>query len=270
MTNNEKTNNEITTVIIDDRESYRKELKNFLTDYKDITIIAYASNVETGIDAIITDQPDLVFLDIKMEDDDSGIQLANQIKAMNLMKSPCIVFMTDYSDVDYLNIAKLSPITFLKKPVEPEDISYIIPSVRQVLENKEKENVFGEISIHTKEGIFMINPKQDILYIESVKNSVNIHLEDGRTLKTKVRLYEYEDVFEAYKICRVGKSFLMNLYKLDRVEPQKIDRTEPKKTDRTKQKKIKGHKIFIQNHKTYVPLSDTYYKEIISKLDSLS
>ncbi len=292
MTNKYK---ELTTVIIDDLEAFTDELTDFLSDYGDLTVVAEAHSAKSGYDTILEHQPDLVFLDLEMENKDSGIQLATQIRKIspNLFKQPCIVFMTAYSGYDFPSIVKNNPISFLKKPITSENILYAISAVRAVLENTDKEEVLTRYMVIEGQNKYIINPKKDILYIRSLNNSTYIFLEDGRELKTNITLGYYQKIFEPINICRVGKSDIVNLYKIDSIQGlrnelkkkdtpvtehkitlknnesniSKVELTEHEK--KKKEGSVTRHKIIIKNHETNISLGKKYYEVIISMLERL-
>lgn len=258
MTNEIK--NEITTVIIDDLESFRCKLINLLSDYGDIKIVAEADSVKSGLDVILNHQPDLVFLDINMEDDDSGIQLATQIRETpSLFKPPCIVFMTAYIGHDYPSIAKNTPINFLKKPIEPDEVLYTISAVKAVLENRDEEKAKIWYMVTEGDYKYMIEPIKEIIYIDAFKNSTFMCIEGDRVFKTNLKLEHYEKIFEPINICRVSKSSMVNLYKIDSIVGIRAKEKGP----------VTRHEIIIKNHETRISLGKTYYDKIISKLKNL-
>lgn len=246
--------NEITAVIIDDMESFRCQLIDFLSDFGDIKIVAEASSAKEGYDTILSHQPDLIFLDIQMENDDSGIQLATKIREIpkNLLKQPCIVFMTAYEGHDFPSVVKNNPISFLTKPISEENVLYAISAVKAVLENSDEEEVLTRYMIIEGSNKYFIAPKKDILYIRSLNNSTYIYLEDGREFKTNVNLSHYQALFEAISVCQVGKSFLVNLYKVEAIVAVG-----------------NVHKIIIKNHETNISVGKSFYKKIISELKKL-
>ena len=66
-------------VIIDDEINSRESIRQMLLLYcPDVTVVGEADGVNTGIDCIMEQNPDIVFLDIKMPDG-SGFDLLKRL-----------------------------------------------------------------------------------------------------------------------------------------------------------------------------------------------
>ena len=67
------------TIIIDDEAHVRETLKRFINKYcPQVQLVAEAESVVTGLKAITRNNPDLILLDIKM-DDGTGFDLLEAI-----------------------------------------------------------------------------------------------------------------------------------------------------------------------------------------------
>jgi len=80
-------------IIIDDEKDARDSLKILLHKFiTDVEVIGSADGVRTGLETINELQPDVVFLDINMEDG-TGFDLMEQVKDFNFH----LVFITAYN-----------------------------------------------------------------------------------------------------------------------------------------------------------------------------
>lgn len=247
--------NKITTVIIDDLDSARNLLNKLLCNYDEVNVVAETDNAKSGFELIKKFQPELVFLDIKMEDDNSGIQLAEKIQNL-LLKPPLIVFITAYTDHNIGDIINVKPLCFLNKPISSEEVLDIITTVKAELDNRInfKQNALERMKIAVGRDYHYINPASDILYIEAYNDSTEIYLEDGRVLKTRIRLWNYEESLAPINICQTHKGFIINLSKIDAVIA--LENSD-------------AHRAILKNCERKIPVSRRFYKKIIQKLDLL-
>jgi two-component system LytT family response regulator len=65
-------------IIIDDERLARQELKNLLSNYKEIEIVAECSDANQAKTKILELKPDIIFCDIQMPGK-SGLELAEEI-----------------------------------------------------------------------------------------------------------------------------------------------------------------------------------------------
>ncbi len=100
--------NEITTLIVDDEELGRRRINDLLSKVAGVRIIGESDSATSAVENIETRLPDLVFLDIQLEDA-TGFDVLQNIK---VMRTPLVIFVTaydefalkafDYSAFDYL------------------------------------------------------------------------------------------------------------------------------------------------------------------------
>jgi len=84
----------ITAILIDDDDNLRSGMKGLLSLYApEISIVGEADSVVTGIDAITKYQPQVVFLDIQLNDG-TGFDILEQLALKNGKMTSNIVFIT--------------------------------------------------------------------------------------------------------------------------------------------------------------------------------
>lgn len=103
----------IKTLIVDDEQLAREELKYLLSEHRDFEVIAECSNAIEAVKAINTLKPDIAFLDIKMPKI-SGIELAGMLDEENM---PRIVFVTAYDEYA-IEAFENNAIDYLIKPLD--------------------------------------------------------------------------------------------------------------------------------------------------------
>ncbi len=117
-------------IIIDDEAKGRSALKNLLTLIDDsVQVMAEASSVAAGVALIDDSEPELVFLDIQM-DDGTGFDVLEQIRFKDFQ----LIFVTAHDEYA-LRAFRYSAIDYLTKPVDPDLLRDALLKVR---ENSEK------------------------------------------------------------------------------------------------------------------------------------
>lgn len=118
-------------IIIDDEVITRKGLVEFVNWEKfEMRVFGQASDGLEGLALARKVQPDLAICDIKMPRM-NGIEFATQIK---YVAPNCkIIFLSGYTDKEYLKSAiKLNVVDYLEKPVNMEELTKLLSSVRDL------------------------------------------------------------------------------------------------------------------------------------------
>jgi DNA-binding response OmpR family regulator len=99
-------------------------------------VVSSAPDYEGGIKAIEEVQPDLLILDVMMQEPDDGLRFARQVRRQGL--SLPILMLTSVNVAMGLHIdkdAEILPVDeFQEKPIDP---ATLVQKVRQLLEQKE-------------------------------------------------------------------------------------------------------------------------------------
>lgn len=205
---------ELKAIIVEDEETSRDILKNYLVKYcPKVEIKGEAANVEEALVLIRNNDLDLVFLDVEMPYG-NAFDLLDKVGDRQFET----VFVTAYNHyaIDALN-AHAS--YYLLKPIS---IDKLIEAVDYVSEIKEKENslqntvlrplhthVSGKITIPQQNG-FEVLEIADILYCQADDNYTQIFLKQGKKLVSKTLKY-FEDSLSENGFARVHKSYLVNV-----------------------------------------------------------
>lgn len=117
-----------TVLIIDDEASIRKSLKGALSDegYR----VLLASSGKEGIEAVQTNRPDVVFLDIWMPEMD-GIETLTKIKAES--PNQIVIMMSGHGTIETaVRSTKLGAYDFVEKPLSLEKILVLLQNASNV------------------------------------------------------------------------------------------------------------------------------------------
>ena len=126
----------ITAVIIDDDKNLRNGLKSLLARYApQIEIIGEAESVKSGVEIMTTLQPQVVFLDIQMNDG-TGFDLLDEIGKRKEKSTSNIVFITAHEQYA-IKAFRFSALDFLLKPIDPDELEKVIQKIKILVDKNE-------------------------------------------------------------------------------------------------------------------------------------
>jgi len=204
------------TVIVDDEQDAQVTLMRFLQMHcSNVNIVGTANGVEEGLSLIQKKQPQLVFLDIKMNDG-TGFDLLKKLKAINFK----LIFTTAYDEYA-LKAFKYSAIDYLLKPIDPEELVDAVERAQK--DNKTntaqsvdsmfelyKEDKFDKLAIPSVDEFHFVHIA-DIIRCEASSNYSIIYLADGKKIVAPRTLKEFEKLLSSEGFFRVHQSHLINL-----------------------------------------------------------
>lgn len=216
----------IKAVIIDDDSNLREGMKVMVNLYApEIIIAGEAESVKTGIELIEKVSPDIIFLDILMNDG-SGFDVLEQLKKRYGTISFHVVFITAHEKFA-IKAFRFSALDFLLKPVDPDELQSVITKIKNIicqnnnhhhiellLENiRRKPNGFRKIALSTSGGIHLFEIK-DIIRCESEDNYTRFYFKNQKPVMISKTLKEYEELLEDQGFERIHQSHLINLNEL--------------------------------------------------------
>lgn len=206
----------IKAIIIDDIEQARITLKKDLQVYApDVEVIGEANGVVEGAKLLRSIKPDVLFLDIQMQDG-SGFDLLDILKDIPFK----IIFITA-SDAHAIKAFRYAAIDYLLKPVDPDELIAALAKFREhKINENEKYKLLNDslknsgkphekLALHTQDKIHIVNIA-DILRCESSVNYTEFFFTNGKKLLVTKTLKEFEDLLSDQGFYRVHQSHLIN------------------------------------------------------------
>ncbi len=209
-------------LIVDNEAPLRKALRLMLdAEVTGITSIDEAESVQSGIASIKKNLPDVVLLDVEMEDG-TGFDLLQQLGNTNFQ----IIFVTAHNEYA-IKAFQFSAIDYLLKPVNPEALK---KSIERAAQNIRNANLHGQVQVLLQQlsGIqnadkkivlkdidntYFVNIK-DILYCEAEGTYTKFYLVNEAPLLVSKNLKEYAMILEPAGFLRTHHSFLVNADKI--------------------------------------------------------
>jgi len=205
--------------IVDDVALARETLKEDLATYcPDIEIIGEADGVVTGSKLLKQINPDVVFLDIQLQDG-SGFDILEILGDISFQ-----VIFTTASDAFAIKAFKFSAIDYLLKPVDPDELMEAVNKLSKanisqqnsydLLLNTVKEKTLPQrLALHTLEKIH-VTEIADIVRCESNGNYTTFFFKNGQKLLVTKTLKEYDQLLSEHKFARVHQSHLINSHQI--------------------------------------------------------
>ncbi len=241
-------------LITEDNRLVAEDLKEILGEvgYRNVF---YAKNVTDAINILDTNSIELVLLDINLNSDKTGIDLANHI---NSNYNTPFIYTTSYSDSDTISeVKKTNPAGFIIKPYNKEIIVATIEIVlfndseriknnNPKIENPQEEKgvVANDYFAIKSNGILIKMPLNDILWLVSDKNYIEIITINKKYIIRSSLKQVLKELPEEYFV-KCHKQYIINIKHIEG---------------------IKGDEIEIQNQK--IPLSRNLRSDVLSKINS--
>ena len=205
----------IKAIIVEDEEEGMRALEIKVTKFcPEIKIIEKCYTVKEAVKAIDTMNPDLIFLDVRL-DQDTGFDVLQKVKQINFE----IIFTTGYDEyaVRAMNEGALY---YLLKPIDTDELQTAVGKAKRKLERLKKQK---RVMIPTSEGIKIV-PIKDIIYCEAYDNFAKVYAyiegkdDRGKSDKNQPKmimsprtLKVIEAMLPSIQFYRIHRSFLINL-----------------------------------------------------------
>lgn len=198
-------------LIVDDEPLAIEIIENHLNQLDDFTIVRRCKNAIEAFQVLEKEPIDLMFLDIQMPKI-TGIDFLKSLK-----HQPKVIFTTAY--IDYaLEGYELDVVDYLVKPISFERFFKAINKYKNQKSTQDISVTSPETA--AQDYIYVkANKKRhrlvfdSILYVESIKDYVRIHLKD-KSLIIKTTLTHFESQLPKDSFLRIHRSYIINLNKV--------------------------------------------------------
>lgn len=212
-------------VIADDERPARAFLKNLLTAFDDVEILAEAESGAQVLDLIEQIKPDLAFLDLQMPEL-SGLEV---VKMLGKGSIPLVVFVTAY-DQFAVEAFEINAVDYLLKPVERVRLRETVNRAFERLEQsdfRETENkklhqaiaayqetseqkIIQRIPVRQRDEIFLL-PVREIVSVVADGELLNLTTVRNERFTINFRLKDLEAKLDATKFVRLSRGALANI-----------------------------------------------------------
>lgn len=185
----------------------------------EIVIHAVCSNVKDAVTFINTKKPDLVFLDIELDNGELSFEILKNTTSINFE----IIFTTAFNQYAVQAI-KLSALDYLLKPVLDDDLLDAIQRFRSkknvdqlpsqlktLFNNLNQGAAMHQVALPTMQGFDFVSI-ETIIYCEGTSSQTIVYLSDKPNgIVISKTLKECESLFPSGNFFRIHKSHLVNM-----------------------------------------------------------
>jgi two-component system, LytTR family, response regulator len=213
--------------IVDDEPLIREGLRHGLTKIEGVQIAGDFSTGAEIIEAILSQPPDLVLLDIHLPDC-TGLDVVRQVGPTRM---PMVIFVTAYDEYA-LKAFELNAVDYLLKPFDEERLARSIDRARSRLalnqqsllsshlrELLKAQEHFGPQRLVVRNGErYDFVPLDSIDWIESADNYVKLHC-GLKSLLLHETLTSLECKLDSRRFARIHRCRIINISRLVAVHP---------------------------------------------------
>lgn len=206
-------------ILIDDEPHNLSNLRSLLATYcPSVEVCAVALNAEEGKKALSKHQPDLLFLDIQMPEQ-NGFELLRSLAEYDFE----VIFVTAY-DQYAIQAMRFSAVDYLLKPVAISELQNAVERATKQRALKVQNQQIGhlmrwlkaqsqqeelQIALSSWQETRFVKTSE-IIRCESSNNYTTFFLTDGSALVVSKPIYEYDDLLSSHGFLRCHQSHLVN------------------------------------------------------------
>ncbi len=203
------------------------------------TIAGIADEADEAMGIIRNESPSLAILDINIEGDKDGIELASELEIP-------FIFLTSYYDTSTLNRAKkVNPAGYIVKPFSKNDLLANVEIALHKNSSKSPEAHKPEKFFVRKNQEIISIMSSEIVFVEAFDNYANVFTEGEKYLISHT-LKSIEEKLLPLGFYRIHRSYLINFSLIDSIS--------------------EGY-VFLKGHK--VPIGKSHRKDFMEKLSML-
>ena len=202
-----------TCIIIEDEPLALEKTMDFVNKVPFLNLSATFDNALNGLAYLNNNKVDVLFLDINM-DELSGIELLESSKINSQ-----VIITTAYQEYA-LKGYELRVTDYLLKPFTFNRFLQAVNKAQENLSQRITEKQLDFIFVKTENRLEKIMIS-DILYIEGMRDYLRIHTSQKKIM-TLQSFSELEQLIPAHLVCRVHKSYMVAVNKIESIERSRI------------------------------------------------
>jgi two-component system LytT family response regulator len=204
------------TIIVDDERPAREELIYLLKSFPEINVVGEAGDPISAVRLIQQEQPDVVFLDIRMPGG-TGFEVLEKLEP----PFPFVIFTTAY-ECHAIQAFEVDALDYLLKPIESSRLELAIQKLRRQIQARAEA---GPAGISIEDRVFLRQddrawfiPVRDIIRLEADGNYTQVYFIKGKALLLR-SLSSLEEKLPSQIFFRINRSEMINLTCIKDIEP---------------------------------------------------
>ena len=209
----------IRVLIVDDEPPARRKVRRFLEHDGEVGEIREAGSRREAVEAFDAFTPDLVFLDVQLQDCD-GFSILEAIPEPHDFE---VVFLTAHRQ-HALRAFAAEALDFLLKPVDPERFEKALERAKQRLDERRRRAVSEPTTPFTKRLVVQKSGREIFLPVETLDwadadgNYVHLHA-GGAVYTVRMTLEQLVRLLDPDQFARVNRSQVVNLDRIKEMQP---------------------------------------------------
>jgi len=217
----------LSTVLVDDEELARDELKFLLQDFPEIDVIATGCNGLDAVDLTCRLEPDLLFLDVQMPGLD-GVGAIRQLREKGL-DLPHIVFSTAY-DQYAVEAFRLEACDYLLKPIDKARLAETVARVAKSVQAQTDEANLPAVATSTtppRRSKLLVRHGQrnvivdatELIYATITDGIITVVAHGVEGVSSYKTLEELQENLDPELFWRAHRSYIVNVNRIREVVP---------------------------------------------------
>jgi two-component system, LytTR family, response regulator len=217
----------VKVLIVDNERPICEATRELLLAFcPEVEQIEMANDIPGALALVRHFQPDMLFLDVELDDGFTGFDLLRQLQNPNFE----LVFVTAH-DKYAIDAFRFSAIDFLLKPIDPDALMH---SVQKAARHRQNQHLNEQITflldrmaspseankrlvLKDANHIYYLRP-QEIRYCEADGVYTRFFVENSSPITVSKNLKEYEQILEPLGFLRTHNSYLVNPDKILRYD----------------------------------------------------
>lgn len=224
-------------LIVEDEPLIADDIAGML-EKNNYAVVGIVDEARSALKLVAKERPDMVLLDINIEGDKDGIELAAELDIP-------FIFLTSYYNQETLDRARLTkPSGYIVKPFNEQDLIANIEMARFRFGGSPHAARSDKFFVRRDQEILPLEPDQ-ILFVEAFDNYANLFTAEDKYIISHT-LKSIEAKLKAHGFVRIHRSYLINFEAIDT---------------------ISENYIFIRGHE--LPIGKSYRKAFFEQLEML-
>jgi two-component system LytT family response regulator len=217
------------TLIVDDEPLARERLRDLLANDPEVEVIGECSDGPSAVGAIREQEPDLVFLDVKMPGHD-GFRVIEEVGPERM---PVTVFVTAF-DKFALRAFEVRALDYLLKPFDRERFDAALQRAKEHFRRRDDDEVrqrldalltevrgerrpMDRIAIKSSGSVYFLRA-EEIDWIEAAGNYSRLHV--GKTTHLlRDTMSSLESKLDPKRFLRIHRSTIINIERVRELQP---------------------------------------------------
>jgi two-component system LytT family response regulator len=214
-------------LIVDDEPLIRAGIQHGLASLNEIDVIGECESGTEAIEAILSQRPDLVLMDVQMNDH-TGLDVVQQVGPEHM---PSVIFVTAYDEYA-VKAFELNAVDYLLKPFDDARLQHSVERARERIAGQKQTLLAGNLQalldarariwperLAVRNGErFDLVPVESIDWIESANNYVQLHCGSRQYLLGE-SLTHLEERLNPARFLRIHRCRIVNVTRILAIHP---------------------------------------------------